>query len=197
MLYLVIGPSGVGKGELTKDAEKNLKNVYSEEMDELIRNSDRLLYYTGNRWEAFWDKTLECIKKLESKYPGDNKLCLVDIGAGSLKSSKALDYFKKHRDITISIIDSPEQAFEHAKLKKDTAWRNKTLKEYEDEEFSPERMKIYETAKPKHRFDIEKRNLPKATECFAEWVDSTLKGNTSPNVSHSTHPRRWRGSADR
>lgn len=175
MLAYLIGPSGVGKSELAKRASKVCSTVFYIDLDALMQSRDSALFsHDGSKWQEFWDLGATCFQELETTHLGS--LCLVDCGAGCLKTREALSYFRARQEV-ILIHDLPQNAFNRARVRPGGYWSTRSLAEYVGEEYSAERRQFYEAAKYKVDVtDLDKEEAAAKFICFIE----DLKANSLP-----------------
>lgn len=169
MAYL-IGPSGVGKSTLARKASELSNPVSHVDLDTMMRSKDpRLFFHNGSRWQDFWELARNCFRELEGQYV--KGLCLVDCGAGCLKTEDALSYFEASKYVVV-IYDSPRNAFNRASARPGGYWNNKPFEQYVIEEYSEKRKRFYEAAK--YKVDITDLQEGESTEQFLHLVAPAL-----------------------
>jgi shikimate kinase len=94
MLIYVIGPSGVGKTTIIREAQEKLPAIVSVDVDSYIKSKDSALYSNpGDRWSDFWAMSLNCFEEYAERFGSSKELCVLDVGAGSLQTDGALTFF--------------------------------------------------------------------------------------------------------
>lgn len=171
MVLFVIGPSGVGKTTLIKRSQEKLPAIIHVNVDDYIKIEYPELYHNaGNRWPEFWSKTLECFETNEREHGSSSSLCLLDVGAGSLQTQAALEYFSQGKN-TLLIEDKPENIF-----CRNPHWPQKTQQSFESfkaTEYSKLRKKIYKTCR--YRLRLAGLTQEIAPEGFIKICESVMK----------------------
>ena len=168
MLAYLIGPSGVGKSTLARKASEVCASVFHVDLDAMIRSKDpELFFHDGSRWQEFWQLAKECFRELETQYV--DGLCLVDCGAGCLKTQDALSHLKAS-DYVVMVHDSPGNAFSRAKSRPGGYCSNKPFDQYMLEEYSERRKCFYDAAK--YKVDITDLNEGESADKFVRLVAS-------------------------
>jgi shikimate kinase len=145
-----------------------------------MKQKDRLVFcHDGSRWEQFWDVALTCLKQLERQY--SKALCLVDCGAGCLKTDRAFSYFKSQTSV-VSILDSPDVVFKRLNSSRPNGyWSTRSPSEYVQEEYSHRRKQFYDAAH--HKLDVTGLNEEQAASQFIHFVGKLESNWTQPNES--------------
>jgi shikimate kinase len=137
----LIGPSGVGKTTLTTELIKRLEKVQVAELDMEVKRKYPKEYCSASEdWERFWDCSISCIQDLQAQTGADSYL-VVDVGAGSLQSVRAKDFFG-HQN-TVHVSDTPENTFRKIQSRPQNAWLGRSLEDFKAVEYSPNRQAIY------------------------------------------------------
>ena len=168
MLILVVGPSGVGKSTLGEYAEQKIANCQFFDLDRLVkgrtgRSTDELLPEIGNdAFLALCRKEVDLLS--DERLDG---LCIVAIGAGALQSCHALEWLRQHS--TLAITAPAEEVYSRGGKRNE----NRTLKEFEQTEYSPYRIQIYDSAD--YKLAVDGLSESQAKDGFLELIESLSK----------------------
>lgn len=163
MLIYLIGPSAVGKSAVARNVAALSPSFSYVDLDDLMRAKDPVLFnHNGNRWQDFWELARRCFLELEAA--PSNQKCLVDVGAGCLKTIDALKYFAQQS--VVAILDEPANSFRRAQARPGGYWSSRTLDEYSREEYSLERRQFYDAAR--HKVEVNGLDEQAATRKFSE-----------------------------
>src|SRR5450759_2953952 len=151
MMYLLIGPTGVGKTSLGVDAIRSLKIGCFHDLDVEVEKStgvraSQYLPLVGD--DVFLRVCRECIKTLRLTH--SSPLCLVAVGAGALQSKQSLAWLSDERTITVT---APPEEVHRRSEPRHVVDRKRSLGEFIHDEFSPFRKAIYDAAKYTFRVD--------------------------------------------
>jgi shikimate kinase len=182
MIVLIVGPSGIGKSQACKAAEKHFSdsNVVFADLDELVgvwgfngsliaKNEAQLLREKTADDNLFLGLGLFLIGKLESEYP--KRHLVVDVGAGfqAASAAKAL-----HRIFhVIAITATPDVAHERIKTDRGDA---RSIEDYESDEYRSDRVAVYESAN--HTIETSMQDETATCEEFVNVLRSILDNAT-------------------
>ncbi|MFI4919951.1 MAG: hypothetical protein ACHP65_10395, partial [Legionellales bacterium] len=122
-------------------------------------------YHNGSRWQEFWELAKNCLGELEKQYT--DGLCLIDVGAGCLKTEDALSYFTTQKTVVL-VQDSSVHSFKRASARPGGYWGTKSLADYTKEEYSEERKRFYDAAT--YKIDITGLNKDDAVVTFNRFI---------------------------
>jgi shikimate kinase len=168
MLILLVGPSGVGKSKLGEYAGQKIANCQFFDLDKLVkvrigRSTGELLRKIGN--DAFLDLCCKEVDVLCDKCL--DGLCIVAVGSGALQSYHALEWLRQHS--TLAITAPAEEVYKRGGERN----RNRTLEEFEQTEYSPNRIQIYDSAD--YRLVVNGLKEQQARDRFLELMESISK----------------------
>lgn len=136
----VIGPSGVGKSTLTNELSVRLESVLAVDLDsEIKRRYPSEFARAHHDWERFWDLSISCIEDLKAQ--GNHEFLVIDVGAGSLQSRRAPEFFRSQK--TVLIYDTPENTLKKVQGRQGNAWVGRSVADFIGTEYSSARRSIY------------------------------------------------------
>ncbi|MDG4548809.1 MAG: AAA family ATPase [Candidatus Contendobacter sp.] len=145
----LIGPSGVGKTKLAQKVLQFSDNVKVVDLDNEIKKAFPTIYFMAyQNWERFWEASIRCIQ--ENQTDNERQFLIVDVGAGSLQSRRAPEFFKNQK--TVLVFDTPENTLRKIQTRPDSHWVGRSVADFTAVEYSPNRRMIYAVAS--HRIDV-------------------------------------------
>ena len=142
MLISLVGPSRAGKTTLLDMVRPELPNVEVLSLDEAERNALAAITAADERiggWEQRWERSQTLLQEADRALD----LVVVDVGAGSLETPAARQFFIDRRARAIAILP-PFEVLQTRHPGRDTDELRRT-------EYSPERSAVYDAAA--HRVD--------------------------------------------
>jgi shikimate kinase len=165
MVVLLVGPSGVGKSTLGEYAGQKVANCQFRDLDRLVEertgcSASKLLPDIGN--DAF---LALCCKEVEALCAGCvDELCIVVVGSGALQSSHAPEWLRQH--LTLAITAPAEEVYKRGGKRN----RARTCTEFEQTEYSPRRIEIYDSAD--YKLPVDGLSEQEAKDRFLELIES-------------------------
>ena len=182
MIVLIVGPSGVGKTTSYLNAQSQFPDVVFHHLDGLAarwamqkgiinRESVTLLNRTVNDAELFLSIGLLAIGNLEGERLGRH--VVIDMGAGFQVARTAAQLHRICRVITITA--DVEVAYNRISKARDDS---RTLDEYQQQEFSPNRVAVYRSAH--HTIDSSRQSQDQTAGELIDVLRQIFEAKSSP-----------------
>jgi shikimate kinase len=108
MFIFLIGPSRAGKTTLSKKVAGQFPDVGLVNLDDEVNKAERQLREQGvtdlGAWQGRWERSLASFRNADS----NQKLVIFDVGAGSLQTDAAFQYFGQRLSSVVLVTASFE-----------------------------------------------------------------------------------------
>ena len=146
MVILLIGPSGAGKSTLGRAHAIAHREHRYVELDKEIREkypeAFRLIN-SGISAREYFEATTKILAETDKS---TEEIVLVDVGAGSIEDPRAIALVGSSNYRSVAICPSVETAYERASKRPHSRWSRDPIEKYREIEFSPNRIRIYNSA---------------------------------------------------
>lgn len=137
MILFVLGPSGVGKSSACDRTLAQYPHIKYVNLDKRVG--------LPNPGDIFWSRAKQILREIENQDSKSNlhQIFLVDVGAGTLESQGAYDYFYS-KPCLIVLYDVAENVLKRLKENRPfDRWANASVAELEKVEYTSNRQRFY------------------------------------------------------
>ena len=171
MLYILLGPTGVGKTTLGKAAAAALPNCKLYEMERLVASNakmptaDDVVRVQGP--DHYWRLCARILQAIDEKHK-DGSLALCAVGSLALRSAMARSPLAKSAT-TLLIWGKPEEVYNRSGW-----WPDKPLQAFLAAEYGIYSKAVYEKLRQANCFDTTGLGKDAACKAFAAWLQDLM-----------------------